>query len=51
MMQGDRKTPEGTFTIADKRIHNKWCRYMSLDYPTPADINKLCSSNKCNTFF
>ena len=41
MMQGDRKTPEGTFTIADKRIHNKWCRYMSLDYPTPADINKF----------
>ncbi len=41
MMQGDRKTPEGTFTIASKRIHNKWCRYMGLDYPTIADINKF----------
>lgn len=41
MVQGDRKTPEGTFTIANKRIHNKWCRYMGLDYPTVADINKF----------
>ncbi len=39
LVQGDRKTPEGTFTIINKRIHNKWCRYMSLDYPTVADIN------------
>lgn len=41
MVQGDRKTPEGTFTIVSKRIHNKWCRYMGLDYPTIADINKF----------
>ncbi len=39
LVQGDRKTPEGTFTIASKRIHNKWCRYMGLDYPTVTDIN------------
>ena len=41
MVEGDRKTPEGTFTIVSKRIHNKWCRYMGLDFPTPADINKF----------
>jgi len=41
MMQGDRKTPEGTFTIISKRIHNKWCRYMGLDFPTPADVQKF----------
>jgi murein L,D-transpeptidase YafK len=41
MVQGDRKTPEGTFTIISKRIHNKWCRYMGLDYPTPADVEKF----------
>lgn len=41
MVQGDRKTPEGTFTIVNKRIHNKWCRYMGLDFPTPADIEKF----------
>lgn len=41
MVQGDRKTPEGRFTIISKRIHNKWFRYMGLDFPTVADINKF----------
>lgn len=41
LVQGDRKTPEGTFTIVNKRVHNKWCRYMGLDFPTPADIQKF----------
>lgn len=34
LCQGDRKTPEGTFTIINKKIHNKWSRYMGIDYPT-----------------
>ena len=34
LYQGDRKTPEGTFTIINKKIHNKWSRYMGIDYPT-----------------
>lgn len=34
MYQGDRKTPEGTFTIISKKVHNKWSRYMAIDYPT-----------------
>ena len=41
MIEGDRKTPEGTFTIVNKRIHEKWCRYMGLDYPTAEDIAKF----------
>jgi murein L,D-transpeptidase YafK len=41
MMQGDRKTPEGTFTIVLKKVHNKWCRYMAIDYPTQADVEKF----------
>ena len=41
LVQGDRKTPEGSFTISNKRIHNKWCRYLGLDYPTPTDIQKF----------
>ena len=41
LVQGDRRTPEGTFTIIRKRIHEKWCRYMALDYPTAADIEKF----------
>src|SRR6266550_1234903 len=25
-MQGDKNTPEGIFHIANKRVHDKWCR-------------------------
>jgi len=41
LYQGDRKTPEGTFTIINKRVHNKWCRYMGIDYPTAVDVEKF----------
>jgi murein L,D-transpeptidase YafK len=41
LVEGDRKTPEGTFTIISKRVHEKWCRYMGLDYPTADDIAKF----------
>ncbi len=32
---GDKNTPEGSFRIINKRVHDKWDRYMGLDYPTP----------------
>lgn len=38
LYQGDRRTPEGNFTIASKRVHEKWDRMMLLDYPTALDI-------------
>src|SRR6188768_1909602 len=41
MMEGDRKTPEGTFRISSKRPHEKWGKILLLDYPTPADIVKF----------
>jgi murein L,D-transpeptidase YafK len=41
MVQGDRKTPEGTFHITSKRPHEKWDKIMDLDYPTQADIAKF----------
>jgi murein L,D-transpeptidase YafK len=34
LMEGDRKTPEGTFRIITKRVHEKWCRFLLIDYPT-----------------
>jgi murein L,D-transpeptidase YafK len=34
MMEGDRKTPEGTFKILSKKPHQKWHKIMMLDYPT-----------------
>ena len=41
MMQGDRKTPEGTYHIISKRPHDKWDKIMDLDYPTAADLAKF----------
>jgi murein L,D-transpeptidase YafK len=40
-MEGDRNTPEGTFRIANKRVHEKWDRYMGLDYPTQESIARF----------
>lgn len=40
-IQGDKLTPEGKFKIVAKRVHDKWCRFLSLDYPTPDDIEKF----------
>jgi murein L,D-transpeptidase YafK len=40
-MEGDRKTPEGTYHITAKRPHNKWSRFMALDYPTKEDLAKF----------
>lgn len=40
-MEGDRNTPEGNFKISNKRVHEKWDRYMGLDYPTKESIAKF----------
>ena len=40
MKEGDRETPEGTFTIIAKRVHDKWDRFMTLDYPTAESYEK-----------
>lgn len=40
-MEGDKNTPEGTFKIVNKRVHQKWARFMALDYPTPESIHKF----------
>ncbi|MEI6947907.1 L,D-transpeptidase [Paraflavisolibacter sp. H34] len=40
-MEGDKNTPEGTFKIIAKRPHNKWDRYLALNYPTPECIQKF----------
>ncbi len=41
MMAGDRETPEGTFTIISKRYHEKWDRFLLLDYPTAESYAKF----------
>jgi murein L,D-transpeptidase YafK len=40
-MEGDRCTPEGSFKIINKRPHDKWSHFLSIDYPTPADVAKF----------
>ncbi len=41
LVEGDRKTPEGTFHIVAKRPHVKWDRFMALDYPTEESYQKF----------
>jgi murein L,D-transpeptidase YafK len=40
-MEGDRKTPEGVFHILSKRVHEKWDRFMAIDYPTKESYEKF----------
>ena len=40
-MEGDRCTPEGNFHILSKKIHDKWDRFMALDYPTRESYEKF----------
>ncbi|WP_447642059.1 MULTISPECIES: L,D-transpeptidase family protein [Chitinophagaceae] len=41
MVEGDRKTPEGTYHIVSKTKSKKWNSFFMLDYPTQADIDKF----------
>jgi len=41
MMEGDKKTPEGTFRIISKRPHEKWHKMLMLDYPTKESWTKF----------
>jgi lipoprotein-anchoring transpeptidase ErfK/SrfK len=45
-MEGDRNTPEGTFKIVNKRVHEKWDRYMGLNYPTNESLEKFKERKK-----
>ncbi|NSL89622.1 L,D-transpeptidase family protein [Chitinophaga solisilvae] len=39
--EGDRKTPEGTFHILNKRMDNRWTRFLLLDYPNEDSWQKF----------
>ena len=41
LMEGDRCTPEGDFRVIAKKIHDKWDRFMALDYPTRESYEKF----------
>lgn len=40
-MEGDNNTPEGSFKIVSKRVHEKWFRFMAIDYPTKESWEKF----------
>jgi murein L,D-transpeptidase YafK len=40
-MEGDRCTPEGSFKIVAKKPHEKWSRFMLLDYPNQESLQKF----------
>jgi murein L,D-transpeptidase YafK len=40
-MEGDNNTPEGSFRIVSKRVHEKWSRFLALDYPTKESWDKF----------
>ncbi|MBD0333176.1 MAG: L,D-transpeptidase [Chitinophagaceae bacterium] len=40
-MEGDRNTPEGSFKVAGKKLHDKWDRYIALNYPTKESLEKF----------
>lgn len=41
MMEGDKRTPEGSFKIISKRAHEKWHKMLMLDYPNDASWAKF----------
>jgi murein L,D-transpeptidase YafK len=41
MCQGDRKTPNGTYTVIVKKIHSKWGSELLLNYPNEEDVLKF----------
>ena len=45
-MEGDKKTPEGSFRIISKRVHDKWYRFMQIDYPTRESWDKFNARKK-----
>lgn len=45
-MEGDKKTPEGNFHIIGKRVHEKWLRFLALDYPTKESWEKFKARKK-----
>lgn len=40
-MEGDKNTPEGSFKIINKKVHDKWCRFLALDYPNAESLEKF----------
>ncbi len=40
LYQGDRRTPNGLYTIIDNDPHSRWRRFMLIDYPSEEDYRR-----------
>jgi len=40
-MEGDKNTPEGSFRITNKKPHDKWYKFLAIDYPTKESREKF----------
>lgn len=40
-VEGDKNTPEGSFRITSKKVHDKWYRFLGIDYPTKESWEKF----------
>jgi murein L,D-transpeptidase YafK len=40
-MEGDKNTPEGSFRIVNKKPHEKWFKFMAIDYPNKESWEKF----------
>lgn len=38
MYEGDFRTPEGEYSIVAKYPHQRWSRFLLIDYPTPVNL-------------
>ena len=41
VMEGDRRTPDGTFHVVSKKNHKEWGGFMLLDYPNDESLQKF----------
>lgn len=46
MREGDKKTPNGSFKIILKKIHEKWGPELLLDYPTDESVQRFNERKK-----
>lgn len=41
MREGDKRTPDGSFKVVLKKIHNKWGPELLLDYPNATSVQRF----------
>jgi murein L,D-transpeptidase YafK len=44
LYEGDLRTPAGFYTIIEKRHHDRWARFMLLDYPNATDAQRYAEA-------